>query len=127
MSLVQRRTCAQVAVVLYSMTMAQQDCLQYRDLHKEVMTGIDEAVGRHAQETDKVDLATLKQLKKRVNALEEQIQSDKQKQLSVSFAFAAVFTLSGSSLTCDVHLDGKQTANIALLVWQLQLLCWRVS
>ena len=49
------------------------------------MAGIDEAVDRHAQETDKVDLATLKQLKRRVNALEEQIYNDKQKQLSVSF------------------------------------------
>lgn len=59
--------------------------LQYcRDLHKEVMAGIDEAVSRHAQETDKVDLATLKQLKHRLNALEEQVSADRQRQLSVT-------------------------------------------
>lgn len=58
--------------------------MQCRELHKEVIAGIDEAVDRHAQETDKVDLATLKALKRRCNALEEQIHADKQKQLSVS-------------------------------------------
>lgn len=57
-----------------------------RNLHREVMAGIDEAVDRHAQETDKVDLATLKALKRRVNALEEQIQADKQRQLSASLS-----------------------------------------
>lgn len=54
------------------------------------MAGIDEAVDRHAHETDKVDLATLKQLKRRVNALEEQIHNDKQKQLSVWTALSAL-------------------------------------
>ena len=48
------------------------------------MAGIDEAVSRHAQETDKVDLATLKQLKQRVNALEEQVNADRLRQLSVT-------------------------------------------
>ncbi len=55
-----------------------------RDLHKEVVAGIDEAMARHAQETDKVDLLTLKKLKGRVNILEQQIVTDKAKQLTVS-------------------------------------------
>lgn len=55
-----------------------------RDLHKEVVAGIDEAMARHAQETDKVDLLTLKKLKGRVNVLEQQIVTDKAKQLTVS-------------------------------------------
>ena len=54
-----------------------------RELHKEVVAGIDEAMARHAQETDKVDLLTLKKLKARVNALEQQIVADKAKQLTV--------------------------------------------
>ncbi|KAL0035491.1 hypothetical protein WJX77_008723 [Trebouxia sp. C0004] len=53
-----------------------------RDLHKEVVAGIDEAMARHAQETDKVDLLTLKKLKGRVNVLEQQIVTDKAKQLT---------------------------------------------
>lgn len=48
------------------------------------MAGIDEAMARHAQETDKVDLLTLKKLKGRVNVLEQQIVTDKAKQLTVS-------------------------------------------
>ena len=63
-----------------SSSSSEQYC---RELHKEVMAGIDEAVSRHAQETDKVDLATLKQLKHRLNALEEQVSADRQRQLSV--------------------------------------------
>lgn len=59
------------------------DCF-CRDLHKEVVAGIDEAMARHAQETDKVDLLTLKKLKGRVNVLEQQIVTDKAKQLTVS-------------------------------------------
>ena len=57
------------------------DC---RELHKEVAAGIDEAMARHAKETDKVDLLALKQLKARVNALEQQIVADKAEQLTVS-------------------------------------------
>ncbi len=57
-----------------------------RDLHKEVVAGIDEAMARHAQETDKVDLLTLKKLKGRVNVLEQQIVTDKAKQLTVSYS-----------------------------------------
>ncbi len=55
-----------------------------RELHKEVVAGIDEAMARHAQETDKVDLLTLKKLKERVNVLEQQIVTDKARQLTVS-------------------------------------------
>ena len=55
-----------------------------RELHKEVVAGIDEAMARHAQETDKVDLLTLKKLKGRVNVLEQHIVTDKAKQLTVS-------------------------------------------
>lgn len=58
-------------------------CAICRDLHKEVVAGIDEAMARHAQETDKVDLLTLKKLKGRVNVLEQQIVTDKAKQLTV--------------------------------------------
>lgn len=47
------------------------------------MAGIDEAMARHAKETDKVDLLTLKQLKARVNVLEQQIVQDKARQLTV--------------------------------------------
>lgn len=54
-----------------------------RELHKEVVAGIDEAMARHAKETDKVDLLTLKQLKARVNVLEQQIVQDKARQLTV--------------------------------------------
>ena len=54
-----------------------------RELHKEVVVGIDEAMARHAKETDKVDLLTLKQLKGRVNVLEQQIVQDKARQLTV--------------------------------------------
>ncbi len=57
-----------------------------RDLHKEVVAGIDEAMARHAQETDKVDLLALKKLKGRVNVLEQQIVTDKAKQLTVSYS-----------------------------------------
>ncbi|KAL3137184.1 structural constituent of cytoskeleton [Trebouxia sp. C0010 RCD-2024] len=53
-----------------------------RGLHKEVVAGIDEAMARHAKETDRVDLLTLKQLKARVNALEQQIVQDKARQLT---------------------------------------------
>ncbi|KAA6427234.1 MAG: hypothetical protein FRX49_02991 [Trebouxia sp. A1-2] len=53
-----------------------------RELHKEVVAGIDEAMARHAQETDKVDLLTLKKLKGRVNVLEQHIVTDKAKQLT---------------------------------------------
>lgn len=56
-----------------------------RGLHKEVVAGIDEAMARHAKETDRVDLLTLKQLKARVNALEVQIVQDKARQLTVRF------------------------------------------
>ena len=56
-----------------------------RELHKEVVAGIDEAMARHAKETDKVDLLTLKQLKARVNTLEQQIVQDKARQLTVRF------------------------------------------
>ena len=56
-----------------------------RELHKEVVAGIDEAMARHAKETDKADLLTLKQLKARVNVLEQQIVQDKARQLTVRF------------------------------------------
>ena len=49
------------------------------------MAGIDEAMARHAKETDKVDLLTLKQLKGRVNVLEQQIVQDKARQLTVPY------------------------------------------
>jgi len=52
------------------------------------VAGIDEAMARHAQETDKVDLLTLKKLKGRVNVLEQQIVTDKAKQLTVSQSLA---------------------------------------
>lgn len=50
-----------------------------------MVAGIDEAMARHAKETDRVDLLTLKQLKARVNALEQQIVQDKARQLTVRF------------------------------------------
>lgn len=62
----------------------------FRELHKEVVAGIDEAMARHAQETDKVDLLTLKKLKARVNALEQQVVTDKAKQLTVSLTLTAL-------------------------------------
>ena len=49
------------------------------------MAGIDEAMARHAKETDKVDLLTLTQLKARVNILEHQIVQDRARQLTVIF------------------------------------------
>ena len=55
-----------------------------------MVAGIDEAMARHAKETDKVDLLTLKQLKARVNVLEQQIVQDKARQLTVRLpAFSA--------------------------------------
>lgn len=56
-----------------------------RELQKEVVAGIDEAMARHAKETDKVDLLTLTQLKARVNILEHQIVQDRARQLTVIF------------------------------------------
>lgn len=80
-----------------------------RDLHKEVVAGIDEAMARHAQETDKVDLLSLKKLKGRVNVLEQQIVTDKARQLTVSSSLGncrqalAVLTAWQASLTEWVH------------------------
>lgn len=62
---------------------SQHTSVWRRELHKEVVAGIDEAMARHAKETDKVDLLTLKQLKARVNVLEQQIVQDKARQLTV--------------------------------------------
>lgn len=90
-----------------------------RELHKEVVAGIDEAMARHAKETDKVDLLTLKQLKARVNTLEQQIVQDKACQLTVRFPVLQPL----GPASCQQHAD-VWYATWQCRCWFLPLLLW---